>query len=65
MNQTLQRFKGSTPLDVLVDWAIQIADGMHYLHELAVITLVHKDLKSSNSESTRVVILVLVKFLPI
>jgi mitogen-activated protein kinase kinase kinase 9 len=35
--------------DVLVDWAMQIAEGMHYLHEEAKLPLVHRDLKSSNS----------------
>lgn len=35
--------------DVLVDWALQIAEGMHYLHEEAKLPLVHRDLKSSNS----------------
>lgn len=51
MSRALQKFKANIPPDVLVDWAIQIADGMHYLHEQAVITLVHRDLKSSNSKS--------------
>lgn len=41
------------PADVLVDWAIQIAKGMHYLHEVAPLQLVHCDLKSSNSKSCR------------
>ena len=36
--------------EVLIDWAIQIARGMNYLHNLAPISLVHRDLKSSNSE---------------
>ncbi|XP_064621330.1 mitogen-activated protein kinase kinase kinase 10-like isoform X2 [Lineus longissimus] len=36
------------PPDVLVDWAIQIARGMHYLHEEAPMPLIHRDLKSSN-----------------
>ncbi|KAK7493562.1 hypothetical protein BaRGS_00015273 [Batillaria attramentaria] len=36
------------PPDILVDWALQIANGMHYLHELAPLTLIHRDLKSSN-----------------
>ncbi|KAH9369356.1 hypothetical protein HPB48_018780 [Haemaphysalis longicornis] len=31
---------------VLVDWAVQIARGMHYLHVEA--SLIHRDLKSSN-----------------
>ncbi|XP_034951157.1 mitogen-activated protein kinase kinase kinase 11-like isoform X2 [Chelonus insularis] len=34
--------------DVLVDWAIQIARGMDYLHNKALIRLIHRDLKSSN-----------------
>ncbi|XP_067011657.1 mitogen-activated protein kinase kinase kinase 11 [Anabrus simplex] len=34
--------------DVLVDWAIQIAKGMNYLHNGAPISLIHRDLKSSN-----------------
>lgn len=36
--------------DVLIDWAIQIARGMNYLHTGAPQSLVHRDLKSSNSE---------------
>jgi mitogen-activated protein kinase kinase kinase 9 len=38
------------PPDILVDWAMQIAIGMHYLHELAPMPLIHRDLKSSNSK---------------
>ena len=38
------------PPDVLVDWAVQIAKGMQYLHEEAPIPIVHRDLKSSNSK---------------
>lgn len=37
------------PLDVLLDWARQIACGMRYLHDEAPIPLIHRDLKSSNS----------------
>jgi len=37
--------------DVLLDWAKQIADGMHYLHEDAPMQLIHRDLKSSNSKT--------------
>lgn len=36
--------------DVLVDWAIQIARGMLYLHSGAPISLIHRDLKSSNGK---------------
>ena len=38
------------PPDVLVDWAIQIAKGMNYLHNGATISVIHRDLKSSNGE---------------
>lgn len=37
--------------DVLVFWAIQIARGMHYLHDQAKVPLIHRDLKSSNGKS--------------
>lgn len=36
--------------DVLLDWAIQIARGMDYLHNHARISLIHRDLKSSNGK---------------
>lgn len=36
--------------NVLVDWAIQIARGMDYLHNKAPISLIHRDLKSSNGK---------------
>lgn len=39
--------------DVLVDWAIQIARGMDYLHNKAPISLIHRDLKSSNGKQNR------------
>lgn len=38
------------PPKVLVDWAIQIAEGMHYLHAGAPISVYHRDLKSSNGK---------------
>lgn len=38
------------PPDILVDWAMQIAKGMYYLHEEAPIPLIHRDLKSNNSK---------------
>lgn len=38
------------PPDVLVDWALQVARGMNYLHEEAPLPLIHRDLKSSNSK---------------
>ncbi|XP_076818975.1 uncharacterized protein LOC143464840 [Clavelina lepadiformis] len=36
------------PPQVLVDWALQIAEGMQYLHNEAPVPLIHRDLKSSN-----------------
>uniref|UniRef100_A0A182T135 mitogen-activated protein kinase kinase kinase n=1 Tax=Anopheles maculatus TaxID=74869 RepID=A0A182T135_9DIPT len=38
------------PPNVLVDWAIQIARGMKYLHCEAPISVIHRDLKSSNGK---------------
>nr|QXO74913.1 MAPK [Penaeus chinensis] len=47
LGRVLQQTKGIGP-SVLTDWAIQIARGMNYLHNQAPITLIHRDLKSSN-----------------
>lgn len=38
---------------ILVDWAIQVARGMAYLHVDAPISLIHRDLKSSNGKSMK------------
>ncbi|XP_043998206.1 mitogen-activated protein kinase kinase kinase 9 isoform X5 [Gambusia affinis] len=37
------------PPCTLVNWAVQIARGMHYLHDQAIVPIIHRDLKSSNS----------------
>ncbi|XP_029449730.1 mitogen-activated protein kinase kinase kinase 21 isoform X2 [Rhinatrema bivittatum] len=36
------------PPHILVNWAVQIASGMLYLHEEAIVPIIHRDLKSSN-----------------
>ncbi|XP_060032053.1 mitogen-activated protein kinase kinase kinase 11 isoform X2 [Erinaceus europaeus] len=36
------------PPHVLVNWAVQIAHGMHYLHCEALVPVIHRDLKSNN-----------------
>ncbi|TRY65492.1 hypothetical protein DNTS_021725 [Danionella cerebrum] len=36
------------PPHVLVDWAVQVAQGMLYLHSEAIVPLIHRDLKSNN-----------------
>lgn len=41
----------SLPVDIILDWSKQIAVGMEYLHHEAKPPLIHRDLKSSNSES--------------
>lgn len=38
------------PPHILVNWAVQIAKGMQYLHEDAAVPIIHRDLKSSNSK---------------
>jgi len=38
------------PPEVLLDWALQIAKGMQYLHNEAFLQVIHRDLKSSNSK---------------
>ena len=47
LNKVLQVNRRIGP-DVLIDWAIQIARGMVYLHHNAPIKLIHRDLKSAN-----------------
>jgi len=42
------------PPSVLLDWAIQIARGMYYLHNEAPLSIIHRDLKSGNSKYSNV-----------
>lgn len=46
INRFLTRRK--LPPQILVDWALQIAVGMNYLHNEAQTHIIHRDLKSSN-----------------
>ncbi|XP_063168508.1 mitogen-activated protein kinase kinase kinase 10 [Candoia aspera] len=36
------------PPHILVNWAVQIAQGMNYLHHEALVPIIHRDLKSIN-----------------
>lgn len=47
LNRILSGNRRISP-DVLIDWAIQIGRGMNYLHNGAPISVIHRDLKSSN-----------------
>ncbi|KAJ8348351.1 hypothetical protein SKAU_G00269400 [Synaphobranchus kaupii] len=41
------------PPHVLVNWAVQIARGMLYLHSEAIVPVIHRDLKSNNTVEQR------------
>lgn len=49
LNRVLANHRNLSPQCVL-DWALQLARGMNYLHNEALMTIIHRDLKSSNSE---------------
>ncbi len=53
LSELLHKKGVSLPVHVILDWALQIADGMNYLHNIAQPSLIHRDLKSSNSEFER------------
>ena len=50
LSELLHKKGVSLPVHIILDWALQIADGMNYLHNIAQPSLIHRDLKSSNSE---------------
>ena len=50
LSDVLHKRKLTLPLDVILDWSYQIASGMNYLHTEVKPSLLHRDLKSSNSK---------------
>ena len=50
LSELLHKKGVSLPVHLILDWALQIADGMNYLHNVAQPSLIHRDLKSSNSK---------------
>ena len=45
----------SLPIDIILNWVTQIAAGMHYLHHEVDPSLIHRDVKSSNSKCSVIV----------
>ena len=50
LSRVLSTHGRTIPPSVLLDWAIQIARGMYYLHNDAPLSIIHRDLKSGNSK---------------
>lgn len=50
LSELLHKRGVSLPVGIILDWALQIVDGMNYLHNIAQPSLIHRDLKSSNSK---------------
>jgi mitogen-activated protein kinase kinase kinase 9 len=48
LRRLLEFRKTGLPPLTLIQWALQVAYGMQFLHEEAGITIIHRDLKSSN-----------------
>ena len=44
--------RNQLPANVVIDWAQQLARGMLYLHNDIGVAIIHRDLKSSNGESS-------------
>ncbi|XP_032872809.1 mitogen-activated protein kinase kinase kinase 11-like [Amblyraja radiata] len=54
------------PPHVLVNWAVQIGQGMRYLHDEAIVPVIHRDLKSNNGEDSSfgIIVNLLMTFIP-
>ena len=50
LSDVLHKSSISLPIDVITNWTGQIAAGMNYLHHEIDPSLIHRDLKTSNSE---------------
>ena len=50
LSDILHKSDISLPIDVITNWTGQIASGMHYLHHEINPSLIHRDLKTSNSK---------------
>lgn len=59
LSRVLSTHGRTIPPSVLLDWAIQIARGMYYLHNEAPLSIIHRDLKSGNSKYFHVEFVVL------
>ena len=51
LSEILHKSSISLSIDVITNWTSQIASAMHYLHHEAEPSLIHRDLKTSNSKS--------------
>ena len=62
LSRVLSTHGRTIPPSVLLDWAIQIARGMYYLHNEAPLSIIHRDLKSGNSKYFHFEFMVLLLF---
>ena len=51
LSEVLHKRGMSLPVSVILDWSAQIASAITYLHHEAKPSLIHRDIKSSNSKS--------------
>lgn len=50
LSKVLHERNTTLTVDIILDWSKQITEGMEYLHHEVSPSLIHRDLKSSNSE---------------